>query len=201
MKSKRQEGEIRRIDREQLHGHRGACLWLTGLSGAGKSSIAIALEHQLHRGGISTYILDGDDIRHGLSEDLGFSEPDRVEHIRRVGAVSRLFVDAGVIVISAFISPYRRVRRRVRELLEEDQFIEVYVNAPLETCERRDPKGLYAKARAGEIDQFTGISAPYEAPHSPEIVIDTVEDADATISAHRIISYLDTNGYLQWDTR
>ncbi len=190
------KGKVSREDRERLNGHRGACVWLTGLSGAGKSSIAVELETQLHRRGIHTYILDGDNVRHGLGADLGFTAADRDEHIRRVGEVSKLFVDAGTIVISAFISPYRRVRDRVREAMDDGQFVEVHVDATVAACEERDPKGLYEKARAGEIKNFTGISAPYEAPEHPEIVIDTVADADAATSAARIIDYLEQGGYL-----
>ncbi|QDG51700.1 adenylyl-sulfate kinase [Persicimonas caeni] len=190
------EGKVARKDRERLNGHRGACVWLTGLSGAGKSSIAVELESQLHRRGIHTYILDGDNVRHGLGADLGFSAADRDEHIRRVGEVSKLFVDAGTIVVSAFISPYQRVRDRVRESMEDGQFIEVHVDASVEACEERDPKGLYEKARAGEIDNFTGISAPYEAPENPEIVIDTVTDESAAKSAAKIVDFLEQGGYL-----
>ena len=190
------EGKVSRQNRERLNGHRGACVWLTGLSGSGKSSIAVELEAQLHRRGVHTYILDGDNVRHGLSSDLGFSAAERDEHIRRVGAVSQLFVDAGNIVISAFISPYQRVRDRVRESMEEGQFIEVHVDASVAACEERDPKGLYKKARAGEIDNFTGISAPYEAPEAPEIVIDTVADDSAAKSAARIVDFLEQAGYL-----
>lgn len=192
-----QDGEIERSDRESLHGHRGACVWLTGLSGSGKSSVAIALEAELHRRGVSTYILDGDNIRHGLSVDLGFSTVDRDEHIRRVGEVSNLFVDAGVLVISAFISPYQRLRDRVRELLGDERFIEVHVDASLEICERRDPKGLYERARAGNIKNFTGLSAPYETPPSPEVVINTDEDSNPEVSARRVLEYLETHGYLK----
>lgn len=190
------EGKIGRPDRERLHGHRGVCIWLTGLSGAGKSSIAVELESQLHHRGIHTYVLDGDNIRHGLGADLTFSADDRDEHIRRVGEVSKLFVDAGVIVISAFISPYVRVRDRVRRAMEDGQFVEVHVATPLEVCEQRDTKGLYAKARAGEIPNFTGINAPYEEPNAPEITIDTVGDATAADSASQIVDFLERAGYL-----
>jgi adenylyl-sulfate kinase len=190
------ESKVARQDRERLNGHRGACVWLTGLSGSGKSSIAVELEAQLHRRGVHTYILDGDNVRHGLSSDLGFSAAERDEHIRRVGAVSQLFVDAGNIVISAFISPYQKVRDRVRDSMEDGQFIEVHVDASVEACEERDPKGLYEKARAGEIANFTGISAPYEAPESPEVVVDTVADESAAKSAARIVEYLEQRGHL-----
>jgi bifunctional enzyme CysN/CysC len=190
------EGTISREDRERLNTHRGVCVFLTGLSGAGKSSIARELESQLYARGIHTYVLDGDNIRHGLGADLTFSAEDRDEHIRRVGEVSKLFVDAGTIVISAFIAPYRRVRDRIRNGLEEGQFVEVHVSTPLEVCEDRDPKGLYAKARAGEIENFTGIGAPYEAPEDPEVVIDTTSDATAAESAARIVDYLEQAGCL-----
>ena len=195
------EGKISRADRERLHGHRGVCVWLTGLSGAGKSSIAVELESQLHLRGVHTYVLDGDNIRHGLGADLTFSADDRDEHIRRVGEVSKLFVDAGVVVISAFISPYVRVRDRVRNAMEDGQFVEVHVATPLAVCEERDTKGLYAKARAGDIPNFTGINAPYEPPVSPEITIDTTGDATPSDSASRIVDYLEHSGYLSIHVR
>lgn len=195
------EGKIARTDREHLHGHRGVCVWLTGLSGAGKSSIAVELEAQLHHRGVHTYILDGDNIRHGLGADLTFSADDRDEHIRRVGEVSKLFVDAGVVVISAFISPYVQTRDNVRNSLEAGQFVEVHVATPLEVCESRDTKGLYAKARAGEIPNFTGIGSPYEAPTNPELSIDTVGDLSAAQSARRVVDYLEQQGYLSIHVR
>jgi adenylylsulfate kinase len=163
------EHAVRREDREKLHAHQGAVLWFTGLSGSGKSSIAGALEQALHQIGVSTYLLDGDNVRHGLSRDLGFSDRDRVENIRRVGEVAKLMQDAGLIVLTAFISPHRHERQLVRELLPEGRFIEVFVDTPLAVCEQRDPKGLYKKARAGEIKNFTGISSVYEAPEQPEV--------------------------------
>jgi bifunctional enzyme CysN/CysC len=190
------EGTISREDRERLNGHRGVCVFLTGLSGAGKSSIARELESMLYARGAHAYVLDGDNIRHGLCSDLTFSAADRDEHIRRVGEVSKLFVDAGNIVISAFIAPYRRVRDRIRDGMEEGQFVEVHVNTSLEVCEDRDPKGLYAKARAGEIENFTGIGAPYEAPEDPEVEIDTLEDDTPAESAARIVDYLERSGKL-----
>jgi adenylyl-sulfate kinase len=168
-------------------GHRGAVVWLTGLSGAGKSTIAQALERELFNRAMHTYVLDGDNIRHGLNSNLGFSPDDRVENIRRVSEVARLMADAGTIVITAFISPYRMDRRRAREIALEGnaEFIEVFVDAPLEVCEARDPKNLYKKARAGEIQEFTGIDAPYEAPEDAEIVVhtdkQTVDESVATI--------------------
>ncbi|WP_105648085.1 adenylyl-sulfate kinase [Cronobacter dublinensis] len=158
--------------REQLHGHRGAVLWFTGLSGSGKSTVAGALEEALHQLGVSTYLLDGDNVRHGLCSDLGFSDDDRKENIRRVGEVAKLMVDAGLVVLTAFISPHRAERQMVREQLGAGCFIEVFVDTPLEVCEARDPKGLYKKARAGELRNFTGIDAVYEAPQAPEIHLD-----------------------------
>ncbi|ALB67966.1 adenylyl-sulfate kinase [Cronobacter dublinensis] len=158
--------------REQLHGHRGAVLWFTGLSGSGKSTVAGALEEALHQLGVSTYLLDGDNVRHGLCSDLGFSDDDRKENIRRVGEVAKLMVDAGLVVLTAFISPHRAERQMVREQLGAGRFIEVFVDTPLEVCEARDPKGLYKKARAGELRNFTGIDAVYEAPQTPEIHLD-----------------------------
>ena len=161
--------KVTRKDREALHGHKGAVVWFTGLSGSGKSTIAGALEEELHRLGVSTWLLDGDNVRHGLCSDLGFSDDDRKENIRRVGEVASLMADAGLVVLTAFISPHRAERQMVRERVGQDRFIEVFVDTPLEVCEARDPKGLYKKARAGELRNFTGIDAVYEAPESPEI--------------------------------
>ncbi|MEX9252552.1 adenylyl-sulfate kinase [Pseudenterobacter timonensis] len=155
--------------REQLHGHRGVVLWFTGLSGSGKSTVAGALEEALHQAGVSTYLLDGDNVRHGLCSDLGFSDADRKENIRRVGEVAGLMADAGLVVLTAFISPHRAERQIVRERVGEGRFIEIFVDTPLAICERRDPKGLYKKARAGELKNFTGIDAVYEAPVSADI--------------------------------
>lgn len=166
-------GKVTARQRELRNGHRGCVLWLTGLSSAGKSTIATELERELFNLGQHVYVLDGDNIRHGLGSDLGFSPQDRTENIRRIGEVAKLFADAGVICITAFISPYRQDRDLVRKIMAEGRFIEVYVNAPLDVCEQRDPKGLYAKARAKEIKEFTGISAPYEAPLAPEIELRT----------------------------
>ncbi len=163
---------LTRAEREKQHGHQGVVLWFTGLSGSGKSTVAGALEQALHQLGASTYLLDGDNVRHGLCRDLGFSDDDRKENIRRVGEVAKLMVDAGLIVLSAFISPHREERQMVRDLLGEGRFIEVFVDTPLATCEARDPKGLYKKARAGELRNFTGIDAVYEAPEQPEIRLD-----------------------------
>jgi bifunctional enzyme CysN/CysC len=180
-------GKITARQRAVLSGHRGSVIWFTGLSGAGKSTIAQALERELFNRGMQTYVLDGDNIRHGLNSNLGFSPEDRVENIRRVSEVAKLMADSGVVAITAFISPYRMDRRRAREIALEGnaEFIEVFVDAPLEVCEKRDPKNLYKKARAGEILEFTGIDAPYEAPEDAEIVVHTdrqsVDESVATI--------------------
>ncbi|MBJ7223637.1 MULTISPECIES: adenylyl-sulfate kinase [unclassified Brenneria] len=163
---------VSRKERERLHGHQGVVVWFTGLSGSGKSTLAGALEQALHQYGVSTYLLDGDNVRHGLCRDLGFTDADRRENIRRVGEVAKLMVDAGLVVLTAFISPHRAERQMVRDLLAEGQFIEVFVDTPLATCEARDPKGLYKKARAGELRNFTGIDSAYEAPDAPDIHLD-----------------------------
>ncbi|TMA35152.1 MAG: adenylyl-sulfate kinase, partial [Deltaproteobacteria bacterium] len=166
-------GAVTRADREELNGHRGCTVWLTGLSGSGKSTIAVALEKELWGRGVRAYILDGDNIRHGLNKNLGFSPTDRTENIRRIGEVAKLFTDGGMVALTAFISPYRADRDQVRALMQPGDFIEVFVDCPVETCEVRDVKGLYKKARAGEIPEFTGVSAPYEPPLQPELVIRT----------------------------
>lgn len=171
--------------RELRNGHRGCVVWLTGLSSAGKSTIASELERELFNLGRQAYVLDGDNIRHGLCSDLGFTPKDRAENIRRVGEVAKLFTDAGIICITAFISPYRADRHFVRELLPPGHFIEVFVNAPLAVCEQRDPKGLYAKARALEIKEFTGVSAPYEPPVQPELELRTDQLTVAEYSLQR----------------
>lgn len=164
---------ITKENRQALNGHKSCILWYTGLSGSGKSTIASKVEEKLFEMGLHTYILDGDNIRMGLNKGLGFSEEDRKENIRRIGEVAKLFVDAGIIVSTAFISPFRSDRDMVRNLVKPGEFIEIFVNTPLEVCEQRDPKGLYKKARAGEIKQFTGIDSPYEAPENPELEIKT----------------------------
>ncbi|PCJ17033.1 MAG: adenylyl-sulfate kinase [Gammaproteobacteria bacterium] len=176
-------------------GQKPCLIWFTGLSGSGKSTVANKLEEQLYSAGYHTYLLDGDNVRHGLNKDLGFSDEDRVENIRRIGETSKLFVDAGLIVLSAFISPFSAERKMVRELLEPHEFLEVYVDAPLNICEDRDPKGLYKKARAGEIKNFTGIDSKYEAPETPEIVVET-GDTSAESCAEQIIHYLKEQGFL-----
>jgi len=182
-------GKVNRAARERRNKHKGAVIWLTGLSGAGKSTIATELERELFNLGLHTYVLDGDNIRHGLSANLGFSPDDRTENIRRVSEVAKIFADAGVLVITAFISPYRDDRRMARSILQRGEFVEVFVNAPVEVCEQRDPKGLYKKARTGEIQHFTGISAPYEPPEKPELAIHT-DRQSVSESVTQIIDYL-----------
>jgi len=188
-------GHIGRPEREQLLKQKGACLWLTGLSGSGKSTVAVAAEAELVKRGHLAYVLDGDNVRHGLNKNLGFSPEDRTENIRRIGEVAKLFTEAGVIVITSFISPYRADRDEVRELFDAGDFIEGYVQADVATCEERDPKGLYKKARAGEIPEFTGISAPYEEPEKPELVLDT-GSLSVEQSVGKLIAHLEGNGYL-----
>ncbi|QBQ53202.1 adenylyl-sulfate kinase [Nitrosococcus wardiae] len=164
---------VMRADREQLNAHKSAILWFTGLSGAGKSTLAHAVEARLFQIGCRTFVFDGDNVRHGLCADLGFSEQDRSENIRRIGEMCKLFVEAGVIALTAFISPFRHDRQRVRDLVTEGDFLEIYCQASLAVCEQRDVKGLYKRARAGEIPEFTGVSSPYEEPEKPELVVDT----------------------------
>ena len=190
-------GKITKEDRVKLLNQKGVTIWLTGLSGSGKSTIAVELEHALIENRHQAYILDGDNIRHGLNKNLGFSPEDRTENIRRIGEVAKLFTDAGIITITAFISPYREDRDAVRKLLNNGEFIEVYVKCPLDVCEERDTKGLYKKARAGEVKDFTGISAPYEEPLNPELTIDssklTVEESTRTV-----LNYLEEKGYVKF---
>jgi adenylylsulfate kinase len=164
---------VTRERREKLQGHRGVVLWFTGLPSAGKSTIAHALEEKLHQARCRTFVLDGDNVRHGLCGDLGFSENDREENIRRIGEVAKLFVEAGTIVLTAFVSPFRRDRERARGVLLHGDFLEIYCRCPVEICEQRDPKGHYRRAKAGQLPGFTGVSAPYEEPTDPELVIDT----------------------------
>jgi len=183
------QGEVTRLSREKLHGHKGATIWFTGLSASGKSTVAHNLERLLYDRGVSTYVFDGDNVRYGLCSDLGFSAEDRGENIRRIGEMVKLFVDAGIIAITAFISPYRQDRERVRSLLTDGQFVEVYMECPVQVCEKRDRKGIYAKAKAGVIKEFTGISAPYEPPKNPELVIQSDKE-DSMKSAERILSLL-----------
>lgn len=184
------EGNINRQDRERLLQQKGVVLWFTGLSGSGKSTLALAIEEKLFERGHLCFVLDGDNIRHGLNKNLGFSPEDREENIRRIGEVGKLFADSGVIAMTAFISPYRRDRDKARGLLEDGKFIEIFVEVPLEVAEQRDPKGLYKKARAGEIKEFTGISAPYEEPLNPEIVVNTGE-LDLKQSVDKVVRYLE----------
>ncbi|MFL1484437.1 adenylyl-sulfate kinase [Marinobacter sp. LN3S78] len=167
--------KITRAERATIKHQKPCLLWFTGLSGSGKSTIANALDVALHHRGYHTFLLDGDNVRHGLNKDLGFSDSDRVENIRRIGEVSKLFTDSGLIVLSAFISPFTSDRRMVRNLFPAGEFIEVFMDTPLATCEERDPKGLYQKARAGQIKHFTGIDSPYEAPERAEVCLDTSE--------------------------
>ena len=164
---------VTRERREKQNGHRGTIIWFTGLSGAGKSTLAHATEERLHQAGCKTFVLDGDNVRHGLCSDLGFSNDDRAENIRRIGEVAKLYTETGVIVLTAFISPFIVDRERVRGLAQHGDFLEVFCDAPLDICEKRDTKGMYKKARAGEIPEFTGISSPYEEPVKPELTVDT----------------------------
>jgi adenylylsulfate kinase len=189
------EGHVTREDREKLLGQRGVTVWLTGLSGSGKSTIAVATERELLSQGRVAYVLDGDNVRHGLNANLGFSPADRTENIRRIGEVAKLFTDAGIIVLTSFISPYRADRDAVRAKLAPGDFVEAFVAASLETCEGRDVKGLYKKARAGQIPEFTGISAPYEEPTAPELVIDTNRQS-VEQSVAQLVGYLRAHGYL-----
>lgn len=189
------EQKVSRNDRQKIKGHRSAVLWFTGLSAAGKSTIANAVELRLNRRGVHTCVLDGDNIRHGLNKNLGFTAEDRAENIRRVGEVAGIMADAGLITLTAFISPYRTDRDKVRASLGPGRFIEIYCNASLATCESRDPKGLYKKARSGELKQFTGIDDPYETPEKAEIVLDS-EHKDASVLADDVVDYLETTGVL-----
>ncbi len=207
------EHSVSRDEREQLNGHKGCVVWFTGLSGCGKSTVANLVDHKLHSQGLRSFVLDGDNVRHGLnaspgilkerhSEDfakrfgLGFSAEDREENIRRIGAVASLFAEAGIVTLTAFISPYRRDRDAVRASMNDGEFVEVFVDAPLEVCEKRDPKGLYKKARAGEIKGFTGIDDPYDAPANAEIVLDAGKK-DAETLADEVIAYLSSSGRIQ----
>ena len=204
------EHAVSRQEREKLHGHHGCVVWFTGLSACGKSTIANLLDHKLHSMGMHSFVLDGDNVRHGLNAGpgmlaerhgaefaqrfgLGFSAQDREENIRRIGMVAKLFCDAGIIAITAFISPYRVDRDRVRAALAEGDFVEIFVDAPIEVCEARDPKGLYKKARAGQLKGFTGIDDPYEAPPKPELVLDAAEKSAETL-ADEVVAYLKAAG-------
>jgi adenylylsulfate kinase len=173
---------VTRSRRETLNGHRGCVIWFTGLSGSGKSTVAHALEENLHQMGCRTFVLDGDNVRHGLCGDLGFTEADRKENIRRIGEVAKLLMEAGIIVLTAFISPFREDRQKVRGLMGHGEFLEIFCDCPLEVCEERDVKGLYKKARAGEVKNFTGITSPYEAPEKPELAINTTQSLNDCVS-------------------
>ena len=188
-------GKITKKDRAKLLNQKGVTIWFTGLSGSGKSTIAVELEHALIENKHQAYILDGDNIRHGLNKNLGFSPEDRTENIRRIGEVAKLFTEANIITIAAFVSPYREDRDNVRKLLNHGEFIEIYVKCSLEVCEKRDTKGLYKKARAGEVKDFTGISAPYEEPLTPELTIDS-SNLSVEESTRTILDYLEAKGYV-----
>jgi adenylylsulfate kinase len=183
-------GHVARGDREKNHGHKGMAVWFTGLSASGKSTVAHNLEKLLFARGCSTYVFDGDNVRHGLCSDLGFAAEDRSENIRRIGEMVKLFVDAGIIAITAFISPSKQARERIRSLIDADRFLEIHVDCPVEVCEIRDKKGIYVKARAGIIKNFTGISAPYEIPENPDLVIRSDKE-DAMDSAKRVLDLLE----------
>lgn len=187
------EGHVSRWQREDLLQQRGVLVWLTGLPSSGKSTIGFTAEHLLVELGYLAYVLDGDNIRHGLNKHLGFSAEDRAENIRRIGEVGKLFVDAGFIVLTSFVSPYKADRAAVRALVDAEDFLEIYIDTPIELCEERDPKGLYKKARAGEISNFTGVSDPYERPENPELVIETA-DCTPQEAALKIISLLKERG-------
>ena len=186
---------ITRGDRERLHKHKSVVLWFTGLSGSGKSTLAHAIEERLYKNGISTYVLDGDNVRHGLCSDLSFTDSDRVENIRRIGELAKLLTDAGIITLTAFISPFKIDRDEARKRMPHGDFLEIYCQCPIEICEQRDVKGLYKKARAGEIPFFTGIDSPYEAPVGPELVINT-NDVSLEDSVQEVLNLLMRHGVI-----
>ncbi|MDP4523467.1 adenylyl-sulfate kinase [Bacillus halotolerans] len=186
---------IQKSDRQSLNGHKSCALWFTGLSGSGKSVLANAVDEKLYHMGIQSYVLDGDNIRHGLNQDLGFRTEDRIENIRRIGEVAKLFVDSGQMILTAFISPFREDRDMVRALFPDGEFLEIYVKCPLQVCEQRDPKGLYKKARNGDIKHFTGIDSPYEAPLSPDLIIESDQTSIAD-GADLIIKKLQHKGII-----
>lgn len=189
------DSKVTKQERQQRNAHKSAVLWFTGLSGSGKSTISVALEKALYETHVQTYRLDGDNVRQGLNNNLGFSPEDRTENIRRIGEVGKLMVDAGLITLTAFISPYKEDRDHARDMVGPDEFIEIYTKCSLERCEIRDPKGLYKKVRQGEIKEFTGINAPYESPVDPEIVVDT-EKQTVEESVNVILDYLKRNDYI-----
>ena len=184
--------KITKQNRQKLNGHKSMMLWFTGLSGAGKSTVASALENKLYEKGIHTYLLDGDNVRHGLNQDLGFTSEDRKENIRRLAEIGKLFVDAGIVVLCAAISPFQKEREQAKQIVGKDDFIEVYIKCSVEECEKRDPKGLYKKARTGEIQQFTGISQPYEEPQHPDIIIDTTNQSIEN-SVFKLMKFVEKN--------
>ena len=186
---------VTRIRREQMNGHRGAVVWFTGLSGAGKSTLAHEVEERLHRMKCRTFVFDGDNVRHGLCSDLDFSIESRSENVRRIGEMVKLFVESGVVALAAFISPLRKDRERVRQLVGEQDFIEIYVHCPIEICESRDTKGLYKRARAGEVREFTGISSPYEPPETPDLVLNTGSES-LELSADKLVMLLQQRGVI-----
>lgn len=190
------QASVTRARRESMNGHRGAIIWFTGLSGAGKSTLAHALEEVLHQRGCRTFVLDGDNVRHGLCRDLGFTFQDRSENIRRVGEVAKLMMEAGVIVLTAFISPFQKDRELVRTMVEPNDFVEIYCDCPIQACEARDVKGLYKKARLGEIYEFTGISSPYEAPENPNLIVNTSE-TDINRSVQQVEEFLISIGLIK----
>jgi len=192
----KQQSLLKQEDREKQAGHKSVILWFTGLSGAGKSTLAHAVEKELFDKGCRTYVFDGDNVRHGLCADLGFSADDRQENIRRIGEMSKLFLEAGVIALTAFISPYQSDRNRVRNLVKQGEFIEIYCEADLSVCEQRDVKGLYAKARRGEIIDFTGISSPYESPLQPELVLNTGREP-LQYCVDKVLAYLVLRGIIK----
>ena len=190
------EPTIYRADREKQNGHKSVILWFTGLSGSGKSTLAHAVEDFLHQKNVHTFVLDGDNVRQGLCKDLGFSDADRNENIRRIGEVSKLMLHAGVITMTAFISPFKKDRDQVRKLVDEGDFIEIFCNADLAKCEERDPKGLYKKARAGQIQEFTGVSSPYEAPDNPELTVDT-GNRSVPDCVEQVVQYMQAQGIVK----
>ena len=187
--------DILRKDREKLNGHKGSILWFTGLSGSGKSTLAHAAENALYKEGVRSYVLNGDNVRQGLCKDLGFSDIDRIENIRRIGEVANLMMNAGIVVLTAFISPFRRDRKLVCDMVSEGDFIEVYCDTPINICEERDLKGLYKKARNGEIPEFTGINSPYEMPENAEIILRSGEEGIAECVV-QVVEYLKSHGRL-----
>lgn len=190
------QSTVTRADREAQNGHRGTIIWFTGLSGSGKSTLAHAVEDCLHQRGCRSFVLDGDNVRHGLCGDLGFSVDDRQENIRRIGEMAKLFMEAGMIVLTAFISPYQADRRRVREMVKGGDFLEVYCNAGIEVCESRDVKGMYKKARAGKIAEFTGISSPYEVPQQPELIVETGRE-ELEVCVSQVMAELERRGVIE----